>query len=397
MSRRMGFIGALVAAALVIGASEAAAAGRGETPGAIAQGCGAQTAVAVRGGPARSASSGANAATNWSVHPVVDSIGDAGMALVAVGARSAVSLATSSGRILVLGTTDAGATWASLAGLGHANVFEADGDGSSVDVLLERSRPDRLLYVRSGDGGRTWSQPIRFDRGFISSFAVARAGNTVAVAWWNQARNLVARVSINGGASFGAASRLASAEPSGGCAGGGPPPVWVAVSGHQILVRYFDGSGHTVLRRGLHDGAHWTSPYAFPTRGDIALVAHGHDVLVIASSKTELLSHDHGRTWQVLPSPVGKAYDVRLAWGDGAWQLAYHGSSATVLYRQSADASHWSPAELVATESGLSDGRLEEFNVAGVAATGTPIVLLSRLTADSSGKTMSLEAATRSE
>src|SRR5690242_15958720 len=166
MSRLSGFFGALVAAALIVGASEAVAGGQTVTPRAITPGCGAQAgSLADPGGPARSLpADNATAASNWTLHGIAESVDPAyGTALLAVDARSSVVLARarSTGRILVRATTDAGASWTPLAGLGKASWFTAAGDGSGVDVLLDRSRPERLLYVRSADGGRTWSDPVR--------------------------------------------------------------------------------------------------------------------------------------------------------------------------------------------------------------------------------------------
>ncbi len=151
----------------------------------------------------------------------------------------------------------------------------------------------------------------------------------------------------------------------------------VAFSGRQILVTYLSGHGYPTLRRGLHFGSQWTQPDVRSTSlGFIPLAAHGKDVVAIVNPKLELLSRDSGQTWQRVTDPLeaGSGH-VNLAWNDGMWRVAYYDKALAIRYRASSDAVHWSTSEVVATESAAND-----VDVYGVAAAGTPLVLVATIT-----------------
>ena len=175
---------------------------------------------------------------------------------------------------------------------------------------------DRIFYMRSPDGGATWEEPVRLARRIDAGPpSIAVAGNTVHVAWTEEAKwvnnemitpDLVRyRASYNGGDSWEPRKRLSSGDP------GFRYGVEIAAWGQSVQVAWADASGDTWRiwhRRSLDGGQTWLkrkqishtgrSDYDFSP--DIAVRgSHVYVVWWIGGSGGVAYSgsHDYGKTF----------------------------------------------------------------------------------------------------
>ncbi len=148
--------------------------------------------------------------------------------------------------------------------------------GSRVYVVYENFtsfRNRHIFLVASSDRGRTFSAPIRVDRGddvavpgFVAATpVVAAVGNNVYVAWRdnrNGGLDVFFNRSTNGGASFAASdTRIDTGEPAGASSGFAPT---LAAEGANVYIAWVDdrdaGSFDILFNRSTNSGASFATP-----------------------------------------------------------------------------------------------------------------------------------------
>jgi hypothetical protein len=137
--------------------------------------------------------------------------------LVTLGTSHVVAAYLNNGRVIVRRSTNGGATWLAPQRLALDAISPAiAGRGTSVDVVWYKN--SRVRYARSTNSGASFRTTVALSPGIkiFGGAAVGRGANGLVVVAWMQATRMIvdgpfdvyARVSTNGGASFGQARLL---------------------------------------------------------------------------------------------------------------------------------------------------------------------------------------------
>ena len=153
-------------------------------------------------------------AAGWTRLKFIGPLGSRAIDLVEIiGGRLVAAYTNHNEYLIVRFSDDTGRTWAPAVRLGErqGEIYAVAGWGSSVDATWT-SPDNQIKYVRSTDGGATFSAPVTLSlAGEIARRSdVARNGDTVAVVWMRESsfddtatREFVVRESEDGGATFG--------------------------------------------------------------------------------------------------------------------------------------------------------------------------------------------------
>ena len=248
-------------------------------------------------------------------------------------------------------TADGGMTWAPAILLSEDGFFSSiGGRGDKVDVAWV-SDDGAVKYARSSDGGQSFANPktiasVNHSGGATS---VARGPNgLVAIAWvqnsWTGKTR--ARVSTDGGYSFGAAQTIATGTEYVG--------VRVAVGNGTVYVASVKGPALSI-RRSTDGGASWTTPQVMSgdTTADFSITVEGSDAYVAYPSDGLRYRHtsDNGAHWsselQLLkPNLDLDSFWPRLSLQGGVLRAVFNSNNG-FFYRESSDGITWSSRELV--------------------------------------------------
>ncbi len=264
-----------------------------------------------------------------------------------------------SSRTYVKRSTDGGATWGSRWTLpGAAYSAAIAGRGTNVDLAWNDENDDGLKYARSTDSGISFGEPMLITSHYTAGEpALARGpGGLVVVAWgeWPQFDFKVsARVSTNGGASFGPKTSWSTSES-------GTDLSSVAAGDGVVYVAHTNRAGASLVRRSLDGGASWTkaltiddTPFVYQpvisAAGSEALVAYG---TVDADEHQDVRyrrTTNKGVSWSPslhLAPESASAYDPVLSMQGGVARVLFatdHG----LFYMESDDGLEWSSPERV--------------------------------------------------
>jgi hypothetical protein len=161
-------------------------------------------------------------------------------------------------------STDGGMTWNSKIRLANNTASSLHrsiaASGSNVHFVWfdNRDNNDEIYYKNSTDGGDTWSADVRLSNTAGESYnpAVAVSGSVVHVAWQDSTAGnweIYYKRSTNGGTSWGADTRLTNNSAISNF------PT-LAVSGstvHIAWVDYRNGAGNIYYKRSVNGGANW--------------------------------------------------------------------------------------------------------------------------------------------
>ena len=224
---------------------------------------------------------------------------------------------------------------------GHSWAYpEVDADGSGVlhAVYSDGVGVARVYYLKSTDGGNTWSAPYDISGSLTQSYfpsIAVDADNHLNVVWHDlgQTRVYYAR-SANGGASFSAPINLST----GGSPDSREPQIAAHKNGsgyiHVIWRENVGGNSHAYHRRSNDGGQTWdfVDLEMYPNHLDIAAEG-GTYVHVVAVSGSQVLykrSTNDGLGWSTAVTLAGSAWyddapslaitpagDVHCAWTTG--------------------------------------------------------------------------------
>jgi hypothetical protein len=227
----------------------------------------------------------------------------------------------------------------------------------SVDLLRTShlGHDGALRYQRSPDGGISWTSSFVLATGGASELrdaGIARSpGGTVAAAWWH-GHSLKARVSSNGGTTWGPTTTIGSWQSS----ADQPGDMALEVASGTVVVAFWSDDTTLSVRRTKNAGATWKGgTLATGTRGPgLDIATAGNNVLAAFSSGTHLytrLSSDFARTWQSTVT-VGKAPStLALGRSDTKWFLA-QGNPASISVRTSGAGVTWTSAAKIYSSPG---------------------------------------------
>jgi hypothetical protein len=365
--------GALVAgsltAALAVGPPASRGAGSPAGSAAEPQGCASSStqqarrdaAIARRGTAPRSGAQPAGAAAPWSptdLATLTDYNNSGGLAVTSLTKATVVS--TSGDYLFASRTTDAGTTWTPWASIpdGSWKSFEASvaNFGKHVDVLSSAwkgQNGDALHYIRSNNRGRTWQPAMKLGR-FASGVRLVRGfDGTVAAAWW-QSGKVKARVSTDGGVTFGATKTLGTYRAQGCAFETGL--IGLGLANGTVIASYWVGTKSLQTRRTTDGGVTWTAPQTFTNLRQgywNGMATMDTEVLAIYDAKGKLrtrVSHDSGATWSA-PVIIANSAAFATTWVGDAWGVAYEGTDE-LDYVESTDGFSWSAPSVVDTRTG---------------------------------------------
>jgi len=256
--------------------------------------------------------------------------------------------------------------------VGDAGVPAIDAAGSQVDAVWVEgddifSGLDSVVsYRRSTDGGLTWQAPIQISStlGRAGFPRVLHAGpGRVLVTWTDHvSKQILSRLSTNGGASFGSIVALGTTTDrplnNGSLYDGMPTP---ALGSGVIYVAYYV-TGHSLrIRRSIDGGVHWGTATTLATNGsgqDITVAAYGSIVLVGYSVPTSTddytvlrRSTDKGAHWAapayLSPKTAYRSFAPVITYRAGAFRAAFERcttstcSRSATYYRASSTGLTW--------------------------------------------------------
>lgn len=297
--------------------------------------------------------------------------------LAAVGESTAIVAYSSAAGTFLRRSTDSGVTWGKPIELSNV-----EGDvaiaarGQNVDVVWAEGAS--LRYAQSADGGLTFapSVALRSICGFcfFDSLSIARGSNGVVVGWIESDFEAAERfgyvtVSGDGGESFREPMPLGFGREVRVAAGRGV--VYVAYQDFYSGCAACDGP--LFVRRSFDAGLNWRAATLMANVGfgtAIAITAV-RDVAYVAWTAVRLVGEfgeseqtwiryrrttDRGATWSSrtgLTSRESRTWLPVIDLKEGVVRILFHDfDDGGVFYRKSADGSHWSRRERVAT-SGL--------------------------------------------
>ncbi|HVM29754.1 MAG TPA: sialidase family protein [Candidatus Limnocylindrales bacterium] len=310
----------------------------------------------------------------WSAPTALTTSGKGyGHALVTLGTSTAVAVYVNNGRIVVRRSTNSGSTWSSPVRLAEGGDSPAAaGRGGAVDVVWAQN--DRIRYARSTNSGASFSAPVELSPSgvLVMDPSVGRGANGLVVVSWLQVKRVpccdgmwtvMARVSTNGGASFGPARNLGSGWQAVAAAGKGV--AYVAIDG-------FGGSDlGLAIRRSLDGGASWSERgFAWPD----GHIVRPRALSITAAGKYAYVAYQHigpdgsfdswvgyrrtaskGDRWSAarnLTPPGGPTEaDAVISLKGGVLRAAFVRNGHGIWYSQSADGLSWSAAQQAVVDS----------------------------------------------
>jgi hypothetical protein len=309
--------------------------------------------------------------------------------LVTLGKATAVAAYANNGRIVVRRSTNSGASWSSPLRLSTNGRLPAiAGRGTSVDVVWVQN--NLVRYARSTNTGQSFSASVALSPSgrLVDEPSVGRGANgLVIVAWMEVTKapccdgpwNLIARVSTNGGSSFGPATQVGVGyEPEVAAANGVAYVAYEGIMGSDV---------NLVVRRTIDGGASWSAERNLGCSRclpDTTINIRERQLRVTAAGKIAFITYtvsrelgdpndptfenwvgyrrtaNKGQTWSAprqitTPSASGGSYPV-LSLNAGIARVAYMRFNDGIYYRQSSDGLNWSAEEKVT-------GPLEEYPV----------------------------------
>lgn len=228
---------------------------------------------------------------------------------------------------------DGGVSWHSTANTSGLAVASAVAEGANCHVLLYRSPTSSgshpVAYVRTADGGATWSSPVVIGMSpSILSPGMVVDGSAVHVHWSDNVLTNY-QSSTDGGVTWRAAPALLGSAPALG--------EGLAVSGNFVhIVR---GTHAVEYVRSVDGGATWQAAVTIPgtAYGD-ALAVSGSDVHVLlwgafgSNTLSVASSLDDGSTWTLSA--------LSSNWPNGA-AITASGSSVCVAWHGAATGAAW--------------------------------------------------------
>jgi len=251
-------------------------------------------------------------------------------------------------------TTDGGSSWDPPVVLSNDGYSPSiGGRGQSVDVAWI-DHDHTVKYARSTNGGQSFPRIKKI--GFAEhpgETSIARGPNgLVAVAWVQNSwtGKLKARVSTDGGYSFGAAQTIAT--------GSYQPGIKLAVGNGVVYAAYIKDET-LLVRRSVDGGASWSAPRQISEQvsdtdsEQFSITAEGSDGFVAYRHASDALRYRHsadkGATWTaegelLKASPYASTPDIYLQ--GGVLRAVFQGPNG-LFYRESFDGVTWSAKELV--------------------------------------------------
>lgn len=346
---------------------------------------------------------GQTLAADWGAPTALTTAGnlDPGGGLVTLGRSNVVAAYARQGRVILRRSTDSGESWSSPLQLSDGSAPAIAGRGKAVDVVWVLNK--RIRYARSINLGASFGTPKALSPKDVnvSSPTVARGAKGLVVVAWQQASKppccdgpwpIIARVSTNGGQSFGPPTTLGTG--------------WqvVAAAGKGVAYVAIDGlvGGSNVglaLRRTLDGGATWNlktmvwphsdelivrprdlsmtaeGEHAYVAYQDLSLTGPPEDPgLTVAWFVGYRRTANKGGGWSAARNltPPGGADEANGVIGlkAGVLHAAFRRSGAGVWYRRSSDGLSWTAAEQAA-----APGTREEYPM-GVGELATRLVIL---------------------
>jgi hypothetical protein len=331
-------------------------------------------------------------AAGWSAPMALTSTGKGhgGALVTTLGSSTVVAVYTNKGRVVARRSTNGGSSWLSPVRLSdNGDSPAAAGRGSSVDVVW--SQGDRIRYARSTSSGASFSTPVALSPTgvLVMDPSVGRgAGGLVVVSWLQVNRvpccdgmwTVMARVSTNGGSTFGPARNLGSGWQTVAAAGKGV--AYVAIDG-------FAGADLGLsIRRSLDGGASW-SQRGFGWPDD--MIVRPRAMSITAAGKHAYVAYQvvgpddsfdswigyrrtasKGDKWSAARNltPPGGPTEIEavISLKSGVVRAAFIRYGQGIWYSQSLDGLTWSSAQ-----EAVTDGPREE-RPFGVGHAGRPIV-----------------------
>jgi hypothetical protein len=226
--------------------------------------------------------------------------------------------------------------------------------GSNVYIVWHSMLPGQqnIWFLKSPDGGATWQRFQRITTGSKGAHwpHIAASGSSVYVVWDDSDEpdgTIYFRRSLDGGATWQAARRIASGAP------GFKSNARIAVEGsnvHIVWYQYDEEGSQVYYRKSADGGKTWqaarrltteegiSNPLALTADGASVYVAWSHAILSLHQVICFRKSSDRGEAW-------GPVHRFKEQSGLSMWQtLAASGSSVYLVW------SHWNTDEKNNTE-----------------------------------------------
>jgi hypothetical protein len=281
-------------------------------------------------------------------------------------------------------TTDSGSTWSvpillSRPGAGEAGLPVIEANGSSlIAAWLESdnilSGVDTIVVSRrSVDGGLTWEPPVQLSPSRESAGypRLARAGNTVTLAWTNGYNgSIYVRRSTDGGSAWTSRQKIATttSKPFGGSVYEAFPSPAIG-TGVQYLA-YVSASKTLKVRRSTDGGVHWSSASTLATNASKwapTVAATGSTAVVGYATRsstdtwtTRRRTTNKGSSWgsakELSSSSSYPSFEPVMSYRGGRWRVIFERclsnscASSAVYYKSSSDGSTWSSAVKVSVK-----------------------------------------------
>lgn len=304
-------------------------------------------------------------ATSWSGPiPLTSSGGGFAEDVVSLGGSTAVAgyleWNGSWYNVTVRRTTDGGATWAAPQILStNGYPMALSGRGSFVDIVWTEN--NRVRYARSTNGGVSYGAAMALTGGsqWKSNLSVARGPNgLVIVGWQNYNAAIVkARVSMDGGVSFGPTVTISPNVDLGTSVAAGNGVVYVAYALDYSTLQ---------VKRSTDGGATWTTctitTSAFAVLGNFAITAEGRNAFLAYTVDNAHYpawgavkvrrTTNKGASWSSeanLAAPRWKTWEPDISLQNGVAHAVFtrRGTPNRVYYRRSSDGVTWTAPELV--------------------------------------------------
>jgi hypothetical protein len=217
-------------------------------------------------------------------------------------------------------STDGGQTWGSKVTVGTAasNIFEGGfAQMSATNLVVVYGNGDGVTSRRSADNGQTWGSPLTIlaegtSGGVDSHPDITRLPNNTLIVGYSKKGDIIARISTNGGASWGAEINVAKH-----ISGSYQTLSVVTETDGSIVVAFLDatdlsGAHRIFITHSTNGGSGWTAPTLaregiFDISNDPNLTVLNNGDLALwlvvgteaSGARTDyvVISHDKGQTW----------------------------------------------------------------------------------------------------